>query len=204
MLHYMAHKSYKCITIEWCEPWMKVWALSKRRWWLQLRHLARERSRSTRSLFSLGQIFCNGSVTYNLLHDFAGGVQVNEPLVDLELITIPGLGTLTARLRDTFHQHMRIPTTLWEYTPSYGSWSSKPWSGDGLGPWRGVACPWPCWSSRCWLHKPVNTPQLRKEGGKYAHFSRLRTLLDVSVILILWILAAGTGPAESYSFSLAT
>jgi len=33
----------------------------------------------------------------NLLDELAGGVQVDQTLVDLELITIPGLGTLTAR-----------------------------------------------------------------------------------------------------------
>ena len=55
----------------------------------------------------------------------------------------------------------------------------------------------------CSASRSVNL-LLPTERAVYAHFSRLRTLLDVSVILILWILAAGTGPAESYSFSLAT
>ena len=36
--------------------------------------------------------------TYDLLDDLARGVEVNETLVDLELVAIPGLGTLTARL----------------------------------------------------------------------------------------------------------
>jgi hypothetical protein len=36
--------------------------------------------------------------TYDLLDDLAGGVQVDEALVDLQFVTIPGLGTLTARL----------------------------------------------------------------------------------------------------------
>ena len=36
--------------------------------------------------------------THDLLDDLAGGVKVNETLVDLELVAIPGLGTLTARL----------------------------------------------------------------------------------------------------------
>mgnify|MGYP007051644868 CR=1 FL=1 len=36
--------------------------------------------------------------TYDLLDDLAGGVQVNEALVDFQLIAIPGLGTFTARL----------------------------------------------------------------------------------------------------------
>jgi len=35
---------------------------------------------------------------YNLLNDLTGGVQVNEALVDLQLKTIPGLGTFTTRL----------------------------------------------------------------------------------------------------------
>jgi hypothetical protein len=39
--------------------------------------------------------------THNLLDDLAGGVQVNEALVHLELITVPGLGTLTTRLART-------------------------------------------------------------------------------------------------------
>ena len=38
-------------------------------------------------------------MTYDLLDDLAGGVEVDQTLVDLELVTIPGLGTLTARLR---------------------------------------------------------------------------------------------------------
>ncbi len=37
-------------------------------------------------------------LTHNLLDDLAGGVQVDEALVDLELVAIPGLGTLTTRL----------------------------------------------------------------------------------------------------------
>ena len=36
--------------------------------------------------------------TYDLLDDLTGGVEVNQTLVDLQLIAIPGLGTLTARL----------------------------------------------------------------------------------------------------------
>jgi len=36
--------------------------------------------------------------THNLLDDLAGRVQVNQPLVNLELVTVPGFGTLTARL----------------------------------------------------------------------------------------------------------
>ena len=36
--------------------------------------------------------------THDLLDDLAGGVEVDEALVDLELVAIPGLGTLTARL----------------------------------------------------------------------------------------------------------
>jgi hypothetical protein len=36
--------------------------------------------------------------TDNLLDDLTGGVQVNEALVDLQLKTIPGLGTFTTRL----------------------------------------------------------------------------------------------------------
>ena len=38
------------------------------------------------------------SASYDLLHDLAGGVEVDQTLVDLELVAIPGLGTLTARL----------------------------------------------------------------------------------------------------------
>lgn len=36
--------------------------------------------------------------THNLLDNLAGRVEVNESLVDLHLIAIPGLRTLTARL----------------------------------------------------------------------------------------------------------
>jgi hypothetical protein len=36
--------------------------------------------------------------TYDLLDNFAGGVQVDQPLMDLELVAVPGLRTLTARL----------------------------------------------------------------------------------------------------------
>jgi hypothetical protein len=37
--------------------------------------------------------------TYNLLHDLAGGVEVDQALVDLELKGIPSLRTFTTRLR---------------------------------------------------------------------------------------------------------
>ena len=37
-------------------------------------------------------------VTHDLLDNLAGGVQVDQTLVDLQLVTIPGLGTLTTRL----------------------------------------------------------------------------------------------------------
>jgi hypothetical protein len=37
-------------------------------------------------------------IAYDLLDDFARGVEVNEALVYLELITIPSLGTFTTRL----------------------------------------------------------------------------------------------------------
>ena len=39
-----------------------------------------------------------GEYTYDLLDDLARGVEVDQTLVDLELVAIPGLGTLTARL----------------------------------------------------------------------------------------------------------
>ena len=42
-----------------------------------------------------------GRTSYDLLHDLARGVEVDEALVNLELVAIPGLGTLTARLPDT-------------------------------------------------------------------------------------------------------
>ena len=35
---------------------------------------------------------------HNLLDNLARGVQINETLVYFEFVTIPGLGTLTARL----------------------------------------------------------------------------------------------------------
>ena len=37
-------------------------------------------------------------MTYDLLDDLAGGVEVDQTLVDLELVAVPGLRTLTARL----------------------------------------------------------------------------------------------------------
>jgi hypothetical protein len=36
---------------------------------------------------------------HNLFDNLARRVQVNKALVDFEFVTIPGLGTLTARLR---------------------------------------------------------------------------------------------------------
>jgi hypothetical protein len=36
--------------------------------------------------------------THNLLDNLRRGVQVNQALVDFELVAVPGLGTLTARL----------------------------------------------------------------------------------------------------------
>jgi hypothetical protein len=42
----------------------------------------------------------------------------------------------------------------------------------------------------------------RVEKENHSHFSRFLTLREVSVMRILWILAAGTGaPVASYSFS---
>lgn len=38
------------------------------------------------------------NVTYDLLDDLAGRVQVDEALVDLELVAVPGLGSLTTGL----------------------------------------------------------------------------------------------------------
>ena len=40
--------------------------------------------------------------TDDLLDDLAGRVQVDETLVHLELVTVPGLGTLTAGLNGGF------------------------------------------------------------------------------------------------------
>ena len=39
--------------------------------------------------------------THDLLNDLAGGVEVDKALVDLELVAVPGLRTLTARLKRT-------------------------------------------------------------------------------------------------------
>ena len=39
------------------------------------------------------------SRTHDLLDDLAGGVEVDEALVHPELVAIPGLRTLTARLK---------------------------------------------------------------------------------------------------------
>lgn len=48
---------------------------------------------------------CQQLHTHNLLDDLAGGVQVNKALVHLELVTIPGLGTLTTRLGERAKSH---------------------------------------------------------------------------------------------------
>jgi len=40
-----------------------------------------------------------GECTYDLLHNLAGGVQVDQTLVDLELVAVPSLGTFTTRLK---------------------------------------------------------------------------------------------------------
>lgn len=42
-------------------------------------------------------------VTYNLLDDLAGGMQVDEALVHLELIAIPSLRTFTTGLQNDEH-----------------------------------------------------------------------------------------------------
>ena len=36
--------------------------------------------------------------THNLFYDLTRGVKIDETLVNLQLITVPGLGTFTARL----------------------------------------------------------------------------------------------------------
>jgi len=41
----------------------------------------------------------------------------------------------------------------------------------------------------------------RRLRNRHSHFSRFLTLLLVKVMRILWILAAGTAPAASYSLS---
>ncbi len=43
----------------------------------------------------------SGASTYDLFHDLARGVQVDQALVNLELIAIPCLGTFTKRLQTT-------------------------------------------------------------------------------------------------------
>lgn len=42
------------------------------------------------------------SPTHNLLHNLARRVKVDETLVNLELVAVPRLGTLTARLDERF------------------------------------------------------------------------------------------------------
>ena len=48
--------------------------------------------------------------THDLLDNLAGGVQVDQTLVDLELVAIPSLGTLTARLQ-TFGVNIGIDSS---------------------------------------------------------------------------------------------
>lgn len=43
-------------------------------------------------------------VAYDLLDDLAGGVEVDEALVNLKLVAIPGLGTFTARLQNMLNR----------------------------------------------------------------------------------------------------
>ena len=42
--------------------------------------------------------YTDGEKTYNLLDNLAGRVEVNKALVNLELVAVPGLGSLTTRL----------------------------------------------------------------------------------------------------------
>ena len=56
--------------------------------------------------------------THDLLDDLAGGVQVNETLVDLELVAVPGLGTLTARLNQSISTALNRESR--HYAPSCG------------------------------------------------------------------------------------
>lgn len=46
---------------------------------------------------SIGQTERSG--TYDLLDNLAGGVQVDQTLVNLELVAIPSLGSLSTRLK---------------------------------------------------------------------------------------------------------
>lgn len=57
--------------------------------------------------------------THDLLDDLGGGVEVDEALVHLQLVAIPGLGTLTARLSKQ-RVRKRIKNNAKNYLQSYG------------------------------------------------------------------------------------
>lgn len=57
------------------------------------------------------------SGTYNLLHDLARGVEVDQTLVNLEFEAIPGLGTFTTRLfegrcNSPYHERLKEKRTV--------------------------------------------------------------------------------------------
>ena len=58
--------------------------------------------------------------THNLLDDLARGVEVDQTLVDLELVTVPGLRTLTARLDESIMEEYYCSYNEYDL-PSYGS-----------------------------------------------------------------------------------
>ena len=124
--------------------------------------------------------------TYDLLDNLAGGVEVDETLVDLELVAVPGLGALTARrlagrdrkaLGREAHRALDAELLVLRAVDEVR---------------RDYRCPVVSTGVYC----------VKMEREESVHFSRFLTLLLVSVIRILWILAAGTGaPVASFSFS---
>ena len=68
-----------------------------------------------------------------MLDDLAGGVQVNEAFVDLQLKTIPGLRTFTARLatKRKSQKQGNVLTKKKEYSFTGGDPEDLGWEADG-------------------------------------------------------------------------
>lgn len=140
-------------------------------------------------------------MAYDLFYDLRGGVQVNEALVDLEFITVPGFRTLSARLhlRVKFQQRFSNSKTRTDLRVVI----FRTFVGSLTGPLTRR------FLSLALLMRSVETVNRMSTGSlekkwiaKYRHFSRFLTFPEVRVILILWILAGGRGaPVASYSLS---
>lgn len=126
-------------------------------------------------------------------------MQVDQTLVDLELVAVPGLRTLTARLFKRYN----VNTTLTKFIESTEAYSLTGGDLENLGRQTNRALNAEVLILRA-VHKVTrdypNTYQcsyFQPDKSKDSHFSKFVTLLLVSVIRILCSLAVTGAPVAS-------